>query len=92
MNWDELPELGSSAAGLSMPKGKTVRKQTYAGIENRHHDLPHSWECKPAAVIAKRGRYEDYERLKKEWLHQNPCAGPEDITRAFRKIADELGI
>lgn len=34
----------------------------------------------------------DYELRKSAWLRTHPEAKPEDITRAFRAIADALGI
>lgn len=36
--------------------------------------------------------YIDYEIRKSEWLRAHPKATPEEITQAFRKIAEELGI
>ncbi len=38
------------------------------------------------------GNEHDYIRLKNEWLRLNPCASSEEITRAFRAIAHDLGI
>lgn len=36
--------------------------------------------------------YIEYEIRKSEWLRTHPKAKPEEITRAFTKIAEELGI
>lgn len=34
----------------------------------------------------------DYIQAKNDWLDMNPCASPEEIARAFRKIAHDLGL
>jgi len=34
----------------------------------------------------------EYERLKRQWVRDNPEATPEEYTAAMRRIADECGI
>lgn len=36
--------------------------------------------------------YIEYELRKSAWLREHPDTTPEEITRAFRAIADDLGI
>ena len=68
-----------------------MKRYETLGLEERHNDLPHGWKANPE-LARKRGLHEDYSRLKNEWIRDNPCASPEEITKASRKIADELGI
>ncbi len=67
------------------------RRYETLGLEDRLNDIPHSWTANPQRA-KKRGTYEDYNYLKNQWLHDNPCATSEEITRAFRAIANDLGI
>ncbi len=59
------------------------------GLEQRHYDLPHSWETNPE-LVAKRGRIEDTRRLMADFKDLNPYASPEQLAAERARIAKEL--